>query len=269
MKIVAFGPITSWQTDGEKVETVTDFIFLGSKITSDGDCNYEIKMLVPWKKSYDQPRHLIRKQRHHFSNKGPYSQISGFSSRHIQMWELDHKEGWAPKNRCLQTVVLEKTPESPLDCKGIKAVNIKGNQPWILIGRTNADSSSSILVTWCEQPTHWKNPWCWERLRAEGEEGVTGLDGWIASPMRHELGQTVGDGEGQGGLESCSPWGCRVGHDLVSEQQQCVLARDSYFRSVLSFWSKWDAKPPALHPLLILSFSCITTEIWFCLVIVH
>ena len=60
MKIVAFGPIISWQTDGEKVETVTDFIFLGSKITSDGDCNYEIKMLVPWKKSYDQPRHLIR-----------------------------------------------------------------------------------------------------------------------------------------------------------------------------------------------------------------
>ena len=92
-KIMAFGLITSWQIKGEKVETVTDSIFLGSKITSDGDCNHEIKTLSPWKKSYDKPRHLIRKQRHHFSNKGPYSQIYGFSSSHIPMWELDHKEG--------------------------------------------------------------------------------------------------------------------------------------------------------------------------------
>ena len=168
--------------------------------------------------------------------------------------------------------MLDKTPESPLDCKGIKPVNIKGNQPWILIGRTNADSSSSILVTWCEQPTHWKNPY-WERLRAEGQKEKRVSQDWMAGLHHqcngHELGQTVGDGERQGGLESCSPWGCRVGHDLVTEQQQCVLARDSYFRSVLSFWCKWDPKPPALHPLLILSFSCITIEIWFCLVIVH
>ena len=271
MKIVASGPVTSWQIDGEKVETVTDFIFLGSKITSDGDCNHEIKTLSPWKKSYDKPRHLIRKQRHHFSNKGPYSQIYGFSSSHIPMWELDHKEGWAPKNWCFQTVVLRKTPESPLDCKGIKPVNIKGNQPWILIGRTDADSGFIILVTWCEQPTHWKSPWCWERLRAEGEQGVRGWDGWMASPMQWtwtwaNCGRWWVTGR-PAVLQSMGSQ--RVGHDLATEQQQqCALARDSYFCSILSYWSKWDSKV-APNPPLILSFSCITTEVWFRLIIIH
>ena len=84
--------------DGEKVEAVTDFIFLGSKITVDGDCSHEIKILVPWKKSYDKPRQRLKKQRHHFANKGPSSQCYGFSSSHVRMWELDHKEGWASKN---------------------------------------------------------------------------------------------------------------------------------------------------------------------------
>ena len=80
---MASGPITSWQIDGEKVETVTDFIFLGSKITADGDCSHEIKILAPWKKSYDQPRKHIKKQRHYFANKGPSSQRYGFSSGHV------------------------------------------------------------------------------------------------------------------------------------------------------------------------------------------
>ena len=83
MKIMAFGPITSWQIDGEQVETVTDFIFLGSRITVDSDCSYEIKTLVPWKKIYNKPRQHIEKQRHHFEDKGPDSQIYGFSSSHI------------------------------------------------------------------------------------------------------------------------------------------------------------------------------------------
>ena len=81
-KIVAFGPITSWQIDGE---TVRDFIFLGSKITADGDCSHEIKTLTPWKESYDQSRQNIKKQRHHFVNKGPSSQGYGFSSGHVWM----------------------------------------------------------------------------------------------------------------------------------------------------------------------------------------
>ena len=89
-KIMASGPITSWQIDGEIVETVSDFMFLGSKITADGDCSHEIKTLAPWKKSYDQPRQHIKKQRHYFADKGPSSQ-SYVSSSHVWMWELDHK----------------------------------------------------------------------------------------------------------------------------------------------------------------------------------
>ena len=80
---MASSPITSWQTDGETMETVTDFIFLGSKITTDGDFSHEIKMLAPWKKSYDKHKQQIKKQRHHFANKGPYSQCYGFSSSHV------------------------------------------------------------------------------------------------------------------------------------------------------------------------------------------
>ena len=84
-KIMASGPITSWQIDGETVETVTDFIFLDSKITADGDCSHEIKTLAPWKKSYDQPRQHVKKQRHHFANKGPSGQSYGLSSSHVWM----------------------------------------------------------------------------------------------------------------------------------------------------------------------------------------
>ena len=94
-KIMASGPITSWKIDGETLETVTDFIFFGSKITADGDCSHEIKTHAPWKKSYDQPRQHIKKQRHYFAYKGPSSQRYGFSSSHVWMWELEHKEGWA------------------------------------------------------------------------------------------------------------------------------------------------------------------------------
>ena len=111
-KIMTSSPITSWQIDGETVETVTDFIFGGSKITADGDCSHEIKTFTPWKKSYDQPRQHIKKQRHYFANKGFSSQIYGFSSSHVWMWELDYKESWGLKNWCFQTVVLAKTLKS-------------------------------------------------------------------------------------------------------------------------------------------------------------
>ena len=105
-KIMASGPITSWEIDGETVETVSDFIFLGSKITSGGDCSHEIKRhLTSWKQSYDQYRQHIKKQRHYFAKKGLSSKSYGFSSSHVWMWELDNKEDWAPKNWCLQTVV--------------------------------------------------------------------------------------------------------------------------------------------------------------------
>ena len=87
------------------------------------------KLKDTWKKTYDIPIQLIKKQRHDFANKGPYSQSCGFSSNHVQMWEMVHKEGWVPKNWCFQIAVLEKTFESPLDGKEIQPVHPKGNQP--------------------------------------------------------------------------------------------------------------------------------------------
>ena len=91
------------------------------------------------------------------------------------MWELDHKESWALKNWWCWTVVLEKTLESPLDCKAIQPVNPKGNQSWIFTGRTEAEAEA----TWCKELTHWKRPWCWERLKAGGEGDNRGWDGWM------------------------------------------------------------------------------------------
>ena len=105
----------------------------------------KLKMLDSWKKSYDQPRQHIKKQRHYFADKGPCSQSYGFSSSHVWMWELNQKENWVLKNWCFWTVVLEKTLESPLDCKEIKPVNPKGNQPWIFIGRTDAEAEAPVL----------------------------------------------------------------------------------------------------------------------------
>ena len=109
-------------------------------------------MLAPWKKSYDQPRQHIKKQRHYFVNKGPSSQSFGFSSGHVWMLELDCEESWALKNWCFWTVVLEKTLESPLDCKEIQPVHPKRKQSWIFIGSTDAKAETPIL--W---PPHAKN----------------------------------------------------------------------------------------------------------------
>ena len=138
-------------------------------------------MLSPWKKSYDQPRQHIKKQRHYFVNKGPSSQGYGFSSSHILMWELNYKESWVPKNWCFWAVVLEKTLESSLDCKEIQPVHPKGNQSWIFIGRTDAETETPILWPPDAKNSLLKRPWCWERLKAEGEGDDRGWDGWMAS----------------------------------------------------------------------------------------
>ena len=102
-------------------------------------------MPAPWKKSYDKPWQRIKRQRHYFVNKGPSSQGCGFPSGHVWMWELDYEESWALKNWCFWTVVLEKTLESPLDCKEIQPVHPKGDQSWVLIGRTDAEAETPIL----------------------------------------------------------------------------------------------------------------------------
>ena len=171
-KIMASGAITSWQTDGETVETVTDFISGGSKITADGDCSHEIKRrLFLGRKVMTNLDSVLKKQRCYFANKGLSSQSYGFSSGHVWMWELDCKESWAPKNWCFWTVVLEKTLESPLDCKEIQPVHPKGNQSWIFIGRTDAEGwHSNPLASWCKELTHLKRLSCWKRLKA-GREG--------------------------------------------------------------------------------------------------
>ena len=135
-RILPSNPITSRQIDGKTIDRVTDFIFLGSKITVDGDCSHKIKRrLLLGRKAVMNLDSILKKQRYHFADKGLYSQSYGFSSSHVRMWELDQKEGWAPKNWCFWTVVLEKTLESPLDSKEVKPVNPKGNQPWRFIGR--------------------------------------------------------------------------------------------------------------------------------------
>ena len=182
---------------------MSDFIFLVSKISSDSNCSHKIKTLVPWKKSYDQPRQHIKKQRHHFANKGPYGQSYGFSSSRVWMWALDHKEGWVPKNWCFETMMLEKT-KSPLNSKEIKPVNTKGNQPWIFIGRTDDGAETPML--W---PPDWKS-WLigkdpdlgkdWE----QEEKGMTEDDGWMASLSLSKLREWRA-----GSLVCCNSWGCK------------------------------------------------------------
>ena len=100
---------------------------------------------APWKNSYGKPRQHIKKQRHHFANKGPYSQSYGFSGSRVWIWELDHKEAWALKNWCFWIVLLEKTFESPLDSKEFTPVSSKRNQPWIFIGKTEAIAEAPVL----------------------------------------------------------------------------------------------------------------------------
>ena len=148
---MASSPITAWQIEGEKVEVVTDFLFLGSKITADSDFSHEIRRWL--QESYDKSRQCVEKQRHYFANKGMYGQGYGFPSGHVQLWELDHKKGRIPKNRCLGTVVLEKAPESPLGSKEIKPGNLKGDQPWISTGRTDAEAEAPVF--WSSDVNRW------------------------------------------------------------------------------------------------------------------
>ena len=139
-------------------------------------------MLASWKKSYDNPRQYIKKQKHHFGDKGLSSQCYGFASSHVQMWELVHKESWVLKNWCFWTVVLEKSFESPFNSKEIKPVNPKGNRSWMFVGRTDAEAKTPIL--WLPDVKYWLigkdsdvgKDW------GQEEKGMTGWGGWMASP---------------------------------------------------------------------------------------
>ena len=177
-KMMASGPITSWQIDGEAVETVSDFMFLGSKITTDGDYSHEIKRHLLLGRKVMTNLDSILKRRDSTLLTGPSNQSYGFSSSHVWMWELDDKESWALKNWCFWTVVLEKTLENPLDCKEIQPVHPKGNQSWIFIGKTDAEAETSVL--WPPDVKNWlirKDPdagkdWRWEEKGTTEDEMV-------------------------------------------------------------------------------------------------
>ena len=155
---------------------MTNFIFLGSKIPTNSARSHKIKRCLLCGRNYGKPRQRIKKQRHHFADKGPYRQSYGFSSSHAWMRELDHKEGWEPKN-CFGPVVLEKILESPSDCKEIKPINLKKINPEYSLEGLLLRLSSNTLATWCEEQTHWKGPWYQERLKAKGEWGGKRWDG--------------------------------------------------------------------------------------------
>ena len=156
-----------------------------------------------------QPRLHIEKQRYYFANQGSSSQGYGFSSGHVLMWELDYKESWALKNWCFWTVVLEKTLESPLDCKEIQPVHPKADKFWVFIGRTDAEAETPIL--W---PSHVKSWLIWKDFDAgrdwgQEEKGTTEdeMVGWHHRLNGHGFGWTLEVGDGQGGLASCGSWG--------------------------------------------------------------
>ena len=210
---MASGPITSWKIEGEKVEVMTDFLFLGSKITADGDFRHEIRWqfllgrkAVTNLDSVLQSRDITLLTKVHIVK----AMVFPVVTNGCESWTVKKAEHW-------RTVLLEKTPESPLDSKEIKPVNL--NTHW---KNWHWSWSSSILATWGEEVTHWKSPWCWERLRGEGEEGIRGWNGWMASPMQWTSNwANFGRWWGTGRPDMLQSMGSkRVGHNWVTKQQQ-------------------------------------------------
>ena len=233
-KIITSGPITSWEIDGETVETVADFIFLGSKITADGDCSHEIKRcILLGRKVMTNLDSILKSRDITLTTKVRLVKaMYGFSSSHVWMWELDCKENWAQKNWCFWTVVLEKTLESPLDCKKIQPVHPIGDQSWVFIGRTDIEAETPLL--WPPDMKNWliwKDPdagkdWGQEEKETTEDEIV----GWLHRLNGHDFGWTLGVGDG------CGAW-CAVVHGVAKSQTwlcdwtelNCILFLDSTY----------------------------------------
>ena len=205
------------------------FIFWGSKITADDDCSHEIKRCLLLRRKVMTNLDSIFKSRDIICNKGPSSQGFGFSSGHVWMWELDCEESWALKNWCFWTVVLEKTLESPLNCKEIQPVHSEGDQPWDFFGRTDAKTETPVL--WLPHVKSWLigkdsdagRDWGQEE-KGTTEDEMAGWHHWLDGC---ESEWTPGVGDGQGGLVCCSSWGCK---ELdTTEQLKWTEARRAFF----------------------------------------
>ena len=188
-------------------ESTTDFIFLDFKITADGDFSHEIKRHLLLGRKDIANLDSILKSRHYFAIKFHLVKAMVFCSSHVWMWELGYQESWAPENWCFSTMVLEETLENPLDCKEIQPVHPKGNQSWIFTGRIDAEAETTIL--WPPDMKNWligKDSDSGKDWRQE-EKGMTedemvGSHHWLDG---HKIEQSLGDSEGQGSLECCSP----------------------------------------------------------------
>ena len=246
-----------------KMETVTDVIFLGSKITADGDCSHEIKWNWLIGRKVLTNLDSIKRHRHHLTDKGPFSQSYGFSRSHVWMWVLDHKEGWVAKSSCFLNVVLEMSLESPLDCTEIKPVNPKGNQLWIFIGRTDAEAP--VLG-----PPDAKSPFFGKDLdarkdggqeeKAMTEDEMVGWHPWLDG---YEFEQALGDSTGQRSLLCCRPRGDRESDmteqlnsncstwGRMSERHMCLsslcVEPKGLIHKEASFWERRSGDPTLAH----------------------
>ena len=204
-------------------------------------------MPTPWKGGYDQPRQqkakillfFIKKQRSYFANKCSCSQGYGFSNSHVWMWELDYRESWVLKNWCFWTVVLEKTLESPLDCKEIQPVHPKGDQSWVIIGRSDVEAETAIF--WPSDVKSWligKDPVAgkdWGQEKGTIEDEMVGWHHWLNG---HEFGWAPGVGVGQGGLACCSSLG-REESDTIERLE---------WTEYQSFWNSYKSLQRKEYP---------------------
>ena len=189
------------------METVSDFIFGAPKSLQMVTAARKLEDACSWKKRYDKPRQSIKKQRHRFAKKVCRVKVMTFSVV-MYMDVRDHEEDWAPKNWCFQTVVLEKTLESPLGCKEIKPVRPKGNQSWIFIVRTDAKAEFQYFGHLMWRTNSLEKTLMLRKIegkrRGATEEEMVRLHHWLNG---HKFEQTLGDNEGQGSLVCCSRWG--------------------------------------------------------------
>ena len=210
-KIMASGPITSWQIDRETMETVTDFIFLGSKITADGDCSHETKWhFLLGRKAMTSLDSILKSRDITLPTKVYLVKATVFPvvMYECESWPIKKAEHQRIDAWCFWIVVLEKTLKSPLDSKEIQPVHPKGNQSWMFIGRSDAEAEAPIL--WPPDAKNWLNgedpdAGKIESTRRRGQQRMRLLDGF--TDYGHQFEQALGVGDGQGGLACCSPWG--------------------------------------------------------------